>query len=111
MRTTLLLVALIVMICPLLATAATDAAPIKITQEEKVIQVEIGGKPFTTYHFADDLGRPFVRPFFWPVRAGDGVEVTSDQLQAPKDAKGKPADHPHHRSISVAHGDVNSIDH
>jgi hypothetical protein len=109
MRTTLLLIAPILTVFPLLAIAA-DVPPVKITQGEKVLEVQIGGKPFTTYHFADDLVRPFVRPFFWPVRTADGVEVTSDQLQA-KDAKGKPADHPHHRSIWVAHGDVNGIDH
>jgi hypothetical protein len=110
MRTPLLLAAAaaIIGIVPLTALAA-DA--VKITQDEKTLQVEIDGKPFTTYHFADDLVRPFVRPFFWPVRAADGTEVTSDQLQAPKQKNGKSADHPHHRSIWVSHGSVNGIDH
>ena len=37
--------------------------------------------------------------------AADGVGVTSDQI----DVKG--GDHPHHRSLYVAHGDVNGVDH
>jgi hypothetical protein len=90
---------------------AEDAPAVKLVAGDKTVEIEIGGKPFTTYHFADDVVRPFVRPFFWPVRAGDGTEVTSDQTQAPRDSKGKPADHPHHRSMWISHGDVNGVDH
>jgi hypothetical protein len=83
---------------------AADASAVKLTQAGKAIKVEIGGQPFTTYHFAGEEGAVFFRPYFYPVLASDGVAVTSDQVVA----KG---DHPHHRSIWVAHGEVNGVDH
>ena len=86
-------------------SAAADVPTVKLTQGETSIQVDIAEKPFTTYRFAADEKPPFVRPFFYPVLAADGTEVTSDQLRT------NPKEHPHHRSIWIAHGDVNGIDH
>jgi hypothetical protein len=83
---------------------AADASDVKLKQEDGRVVVTLGDKPFTIYHFGDSEGRPFVRPYFYPVRASDGVEVTSDQVLS----KG---DHPHHRSLWVSHGDVNGADH
>ena len=81
------------------------AGDVKLTeQKDGKVLVEVGGKPFTVYHFGDAEGRPFVRPYFYPVRAADGTEVTDDQVLT----KG---DHPHHRSLWVSHGDVNGADH
>ena len=82
---------------------AADAAA-KLMQEDGRVVVTLGDKPFTVYHFGDAEGRPHVRPYFYPVRAGDGVEVTSDQVVSG-------GDHPHHRSLWVSHGDVNGADH
>jgi len=92
-------------VCLLLAisTFAGDAA-VKLTKEEGKISVEIGGKPYTAYYFADGGGAPYVRPMLYPILAADGTPVTADQIQT----KG---DHPHHRSLWVAHGDVNGVDH
>lgn len=85
--------------------ALAEAAPeVKLFQQEKVISVEIGGRPFTTYHFADDFVHPYVRPFLWPVRASDGTEITIDQAQ-------HPPLHAHQRSIWIGHRNVNSADH
>lgn len=83
---------------------AEEKPAVKLIQEPTAIRVEIDGKPFTTYHFADGGGKPYVRPFLFPVRAADGAEVTSDQATGG-------GDHPHHRSIWVAHGNVNGADH
>jgi hypothetical protein len=95
----------------LLLTAGTAPADeagaggnVKLTQQQNRVVVEVGGKPFTEYYFADEEGRPYVRPYFFPVRAADGAEITSDQIRS----KG---DHPHHRSLWVSHGDVNGADH
>jgi hypothetical protein len=88
-----------------LHSALAQSAPaVKLIQQEKVIDVEIGGQPFTTYHFADDFIRPYVRPFLWPVRAGDGTEITIDQAQ-------HPPLHAHQRSIWIGHSNVNGADH
>lgn len=83
---------------------AADAGAVRLKQEEGRLIVTVGDKPFTVYHYGDAEGRPFVRPYFYPVRASDGVEVTSDQVVSG-------GDHPHHRSLYVAHGDVNGADH
>lgn len=85
---------------------------VKVTDDPKagVLDVSIAGKPFTTYHYADELKRPYVRPFFWPVVLGDGVQITSDQTQAAPGKNGK-IDHPHHRSVWVGLGDVNGANH
>lgn len=88
----------------LLATASLRAADVKLVPHENRIHVEIGGKPFTDYIFAADDSSAYVRPYFYPVLAPDGTEVTADQTRI----KG---DHPHHRSLYVSHGDVNGADH
>lgn len=85
--------------------AATDLPAVKLTVGDTAVQVDIGDKPFTTYRFGGDEKPPFIRPFFYPVLAADGTEVTSDQIRT------NPKEHPHHRSLWIAHGDVNGIDH
>ena len=102
MKKNLQLTALVLAACSLALGA--DVPAVKLTQETKSIKVEIGGELFTTYYFADGLGAPYTRPFFYPVKASDGTEVTADQVTT----KG---DHPHHRSLWVAHGEVNGADH
>ena len=87
------------------AMAVRSAEEVKITQEEKTLKIEIGGKPWSTYYFADGKGMDYVRPFFSPILAPDGENVTSDQFETNK------IEHPHHRSLWFAHGDVNGADH
>ena len=86
------------------ASASAASSTVALREEHGQVVVTVGSKPFTVYHFADAEGRDFVRPYFHPVRAADGTEVTSDQVLS----KG---DHPHHRSLWVSHGDVNGADH
>jgi hypothetical protein len=88
-----------------LLTGPADAADVKLEKKENRVAVTIDGKPFTDYYFAEEGGRKYVRPFCWPVRAADGTEVTSDQSRLDN------GDHPHHRSLWVAQGDVNGVDH
>ena len=78
---------------------------VKFTPDDKKIAIEIDGKPFSNYFFNDGDGVPFRRPFFSPAAAADGTVVTADQTAL------KLKEHPHHRSIWVAHGDVNGADH
>ena len=85
-----------------LVLAAENA--VKLTPDDKTVRVEIGGKHFTTYYFNDGMGKPFVRPFCFPVNAADGTGVTADQMTGG-------GDHPHHRSLWVSHGAVNGVDH
>jgi hypothetical protein len=92
----------------------TTAAPaVKLTQQADKVVVEIDGKPFTEYLFAADPAdttgpkpaKVWARPFFYPVLAADGVNVTSDQVIT------NIKEHPHHRGVWVAQGDVNGVDH
>ena len=84
--------------------ATAELPRVTLIKTKVALQVEIGGKPFTTYRFGTDERPPFVRPFFYPVLAADGTEVTVDRVRSG-------GDHPHHRSFWVGHGDVNGIDH
>jgi Methane oxygenase PmoA len=77
---------------------------IKLRQHAGTIDIEVNGKPFSTYHFADHFLYPTVRPYFWPVLASNGVEVTIDQAQH-KELR------PYQRSIWIGAGDVNGADH
>jgi hypothetical protein len=88
----------------------TPRGDVTLTQSAGDVRVDVGGKPFTVYHFEGSDTDPLVRPFFFPVLAPDGTELTSDQQTAPP-VNGKKPDHPHHRSVYVSHGDVNGADH
>ena len=92
------------------AGAADDSGNVKLTQAGGAVRVEVGGKPFTVYHFEGSKDEPLVRPYFFPVLAADGTELTSDQ-QSALPVNGKKPDHPHHRSVYVSHGEVNGADH
>src|SRR4051794_26844886 len=83
---------------------AAESSQGSIKEEKGRLTITMNRELFTVYHFGDAEGRPFVRPYFYPVRARDGAEVTSDQTLTG-------GDHPHHRSLWVAHGDVNGADH
>jgi hypothetical protein len=106
-RTAQTVIATLFSVAALTATHALagDTGSTKLTQEENRVVVQIDGKPFTEYWFGPTPDHPYVRPFMYPVLAPDGVGVTSDQINV------KGGDHPHHRSLYVAHGDVNGVDH
>ncbi len=84
--------------------AASNTPRIKLIRHKTWIDVDINGKLFTTYHFADDFVLPAVRPFFYPVLAADGTEMTIDHAQ-------HPPLHAYQRSIWVGARDVNGADH
>ncbi len=67
------------------------------------VAVSIGGKPFTTYRYGAELARPHLYPVIGPY--GDPV---TRRLATPED--GKNLDHHHHRSVWIAHGEVNAWD-
>jgi hypothetical protein len=86
------------------AWSGTSTERVRLVRQDQTIDVVVDGQLFTTYHFADDFIRPYVRPFFWPVNAADGTSLTVDQAQTVRD-------HPHQRSIWIGHADVNGADH
>jgi hypothetical protein len=90
--------------------SAIVAGKVGIVEGTGVLEITVEGKAFTSYRFAETAGDPhWQRPYFWPVRAADGTEVTSDQTR--ERITNPKADHPHHRSIWVGWGDVNGANH
>ncbi|MDB6027586.1 MAG: Transrane protein [Verrucomicrobiales bacterium] len=86
-----------------LASSAVAKGGVKISEDKDRLRVEIDGKLFTEYFFAD-VPRPFCYPLIGP---GDLPMTRDYPMQSPP---GEEHDHIHHRSFWYAHGDVNGHD-
>ncbi len=87
------------------APEPTPSVQFEHDRDQAQIHCAIQGKLFTTYHYGD----AWARPFLYPVIGPHGLEVTrgwpvNDQIP------GETTDHPHHKSIWVAHGECNTVD-
>ena len=107
---------LLALVVALTASWGASAPRIELVETAQTLDIRIDGKLFTTYRFAPTADDPdWHRPYFWPVLMADGAGATSDQARLQREQKTeadrKKIDHPWHRSIYVAHGDVNGIDH
>ena len=86
-----------------LLLAVPLCAQVKITAQGKdKISVEIDGKPFTDFYIGPQASKPYLHP----LRTADGKSVTRGYPMVP-DVSGEPHDHPHHKGLWFAHGDVN----
>jgi hypothetical protein len=83
------------------ALGASD--PVKLTQLDDRVRIEIGGKLFSEYRFR---GAP--KPCLFPILDADGISYTRDWPM--KDTPGEVHDHDWHRSVWFGHGAVNGID-
>lgn len=91
-------------------TVLADGAPTNtgvrlVESGDQSIEFHIGRGLFTSYHYGGDIARPFLYPVIGP--GGHGVTRGYPMV---KGVRGETNDHPHHRSIWVAHGDVNGVD-
>jgi hypothetical protein len=66
--------------------------------------VTSAGQPFATYEF-----RQHAKPILYPLFGPHGIPITRNYPMQTGVA-GEPADHPHHKSVWFAHGDVNGLD-
>lgn len=82
-----------------------EGAGVEVTQREHKFDVEVLGSPFFSYNFGPDQ----VRPFIWPLIGPEGKHLTRPP-ERPPDFPEQEWDHPHHKSVWVAHGSVNGID-
>jgi methane monooxygenase PmoA-like len=88
-------------------------APAWCAAQEKVefkrgpdhVQILIGGKPFGTYYYGSQSPKPYLSP----LRSADGVILTRGWPMI-KNIPGESHDHPHHRALYFAHGDINGFD-
>lgn len=101
------------MIPLLLLVASTQAAPltagqvrgkgVEIMAYGATLRVTLDGRPFTDYHYQN-----VSRPFLYPVLGPEGLPMTRNWPMG--FAGGEERDHPHHRSLWFAHGDINGVD-
>ncbi|MBW7863797.1 MAG: hypothetical protein GX580_14795 [Candidatus Hydrogenedens sp.] len=69
---------------------------------EDIVDVTIDGKLFTSYHY----GSQWKKPFLWPINTVDGVGVTRDFPMTTESTPRTARDHPHHKSLWSAYGEV-----
>lgn len=84
--------------------AAVGSPTVKVTRAENRVKVEVEGRPFTEYVY----GPAAPRSFLYPLLAPDGTRLTRDFPMA--DTPGEEQDHPHHRSVWFAHGNISGVD-
>jgi len=88
-----------------LVLAAPLGAQVRIAQHGiEYISVEIKGKPFTQFFIGPETNKPYLHP----LRSASGNIVTRGFPM--EDLPGEAHDHPHHRGLWFAHGDVNGFD-
>lgn len=83
----------------------TPGPGVEAIRKRSSVQFTVNGRPFATYHF----GKQWARPFFHPVLGPELAQVTRN-YPIVEGIPGETTDHPHHKSIWVAHGDVNGVD-
>lgn len=83
----------------------SSTAQVQVTPSKDKISVSIGGKPYGDLFFGPDVWKPY----FYPLESASGKQVVR---HFPMDATvpGESHDHPHHRGLWFAHGDVNGYD-
>ena len=78
---------------------------VKLTQKNHQVEILIGDKPFTTYYYGAESPKPYLHP----LRTPGGIIVTRG-FPMQDDIPGEAKDHPHHRALYFAHGNVNGVD-
>ena len=89
---------------PIAEVFAEDAPIMTIKDFNSKVRVEIDGKLFTEYIY-----RGFAKPILYPVLGPNGIEMTRN-FPMKDNVAGEAADHPHHKSLWFAHGDINGVD-
>jgi len=85
----------------LLAAAACLPAQARFTKDW--IAVGIEGKPFTTFHYGEESGKPYLAP----LRSPSGKIVT--RRFPMEEAEGDSRDHVHHTGLWFSYDDVNGV--
>lgn len=80
---------------------------VKVARKGRVFEVTIDGQPFTAFNTGKDLPKPFLYPVIGPTGAAVTRHYPMKDVQEERgNGKKTRQDHPHHRSIWTAHGDV-----
>jgi hypothetical protein len=78
---------------------------VEVNRRTGAIDFSINGRPFTTYNHPQDAARPYFYPIIGPGQA----QITRNYPML-EGIPNETTDHKHHRSLWVAHGDVNGTD-
>jgi len=85
--------------------AATAGPGVEMLPGKDAVDIRVGGSLLTTFHYGEAWSRPFLHPLIGPY--GDPV---TRAYPVRTDVAGEKQDHPHHKSVWVAWGDVNGTD-
>ncbi|HYW43612.1 MAG TPA: PmoA family protein [Bryobacteraceae bacterium] len=85
----------------LLATGACLSAQVRFARDQ--ISVDIDGKPFTTFHYGAESGKPYLAP----LRSASGKIVTRHFPM--EEIPGESRDHLHHTGLWFSYDDVNGV--
>lgn len=83
--------------------SSTGKPTITLEQVEKTVHVKIGEQAFTTYDFGT-----YAKPILYPIY-GPGQIAMTRNWPMKKDVEGEAHDHPHHKSMWVAH-EISGVD-
>ncbi len=95
---------LFAMLLPCTCLLSADET-VSLQKQADSVEVFIAGKAFTTYYFGPNSPKPYMSP----LRSAQGTVVTRGYPMR-TDIPGERHDHPHHRALFFAHGDINGID-
>ncbi|MGE5327442.1 MAG: PmoA family protein [Deltaproteobacteria bacterium] len=99
-----LLIASILLVAGAARVSAADE-PVKLARHGSEIEIVVGGKPFTAFYFGPNSPKPYLHP----LRTAQGTIVTRG-FPMVANIPGESHDHPHHRGLYFAHGDINGVD-
>ncbi len=85
---------------------SAQSAGVQVHDNQGELVFDADGVPITHYHYTGD---GLARPYFWPVHGPAGRQVTR-AFPMVSDAPGETRDHPHHRSLWVAYGELDGVD-
>jgi hypothetical protein len=105
----ILSVAIFGMLCSMAFTSnpsdqKTKRFTISENKAEKRLDVQVDGKPFTSYIYPESL----MKPVLYPLRTVKGTLITRGWPMDPR--AGERIDHPHHVGMWLNYGDVNGLD-
>ena len=86
------------------ADGRREAVTVTRHDDERRVDVAIGGKPFTSYVYPATVKKPVL----FPLRSAKGTIVTRGFPLEPR--RGERADHPHQVGAWFTYGDVNGVD-
>ena len=86
------------------ASATANPFGVHITRTNDCLRVDLNGKFFTEYFYTN-----VPRPYCYPLIGPGGAHMTRNYPMVPN-SKNEEHDHPHHRSLWFALGDINGQD-